>query len=126
MSTYQTPRTVSVIAGSAITVYRFVAQATNDSKYDHVGTAQARMDGISAEGVGADGNVFGMIVPDGAFVKVEAGATIAVGDLIASDATGKAIVHVSTINNYVAGVAIKAAASGDITEIQFIRDRDQA
>jgi hypothetical protein len=126
MATFQSARTVSVIAGSAISPYRFVVQATNDSKYDHVGTAQTRMDGISAEGVAADGNVFPMVVPDGSFVKVEAGATLAVGDLIASDNTGKAIVHVSTAGNYIAGVCLKAAASGDIAEIQFIRDRDQA
>lgn len=127
MATYQAVTTVSRVAGSAISIYRFVAFASGDSKYDHVGTAQARMDGISAEGVAADGDVFPMVVPNGSIVKVEAGAAVSVGATIGSDSSGRAITAVSTANNWTAGIALTAAAAaGEIIEIQFIVDRDQA
>ena len=127
MATYQAVSTVSRVAGSAITIYRFVAFSSADSKYDHVGTAQARIDGISAEGVAADGDVFPMVVPNGAIVKVEAGAAVTLGGLVGSDTSGRAIDAVSTANNWTAGIALTAAAAaGEIIEIQFIVDRDQA
>lgn len=126
MSTYETVRTMSVKAGSAISPYRFVVIAAGDSKYDHVAVAQADFDGISAEGVAADEDVFPMVVPDGCRAKVEAGATVAVGDLVASDNVGRAIVAVSTAGNYTAGKCVKGGAVGEIIEILFIKDRDQA
>jgi len=127
MATYQGVETVSRTAGSAITIYRFVAFSTSDSKYDHVGTAQARMDGISAEGVAADGDAFPMVIPNGAICKVQAGAAVAVGASIGSDNTGRAITAVSGVGNFTAGIALTAAAAaGEIIEIQFIQDRDQA
>lgn len=127
MATYQAVQTVSRVAGSAISIYRFVAFASGDSKYDHVGTAQARMDGISAEGVAADGDVFPMVLPNGAIVKVEAGNAVSVGATVASDSSGRAITAVDSAGNWTAGIALTAAAAaGEIIEIQFIVDRDQA
>lgn len=127
MATYQAVSTVSRVAGSAISIYRFVAFASGDSKYDHVGSAQARMDGISAEGVAADGDVFPMVLPNGAIVKVEAGAAVSVGATVASDSSGRAITAVDSAGNWTAGIALTAAAAaGEIIEIQFIVDRDQA
>jgi hypothetical protein len=128
MATYQAVQTVSRVAGSAISIYRFVTFSTADSKYDHVGTAQSvRIDGISAEGVAADGDVFPMVVPNGAIVKVEAGNAVTLGALVASDSSGRAIDSTSSAGNWTAGVALTAAAAaGEIIEIQFIVDRDQA
>lgn len=127
MSTYQGLRTVSRIAGSNISPYRFVVFASGDSKYDHVGSAQGEMDGISAEGGVGDGEAFPMIVPDGGIAKVVAGAAVSVGDVIASDNQGRAITAVSGAGNFTAGKALTAAdAAGDIIEIQFWKDRDQA
>lgn len=126
MATYQGVRTLSRVAGSAVSPYRFVRIDTTDSKYDHVGVAQARIDGISAEGVPADGDVFPMVVPDGCIAKVEAGGSFAVGDFVASDASGRAIAAVSAVGNFTAGIAVTASTgSGQIVEIQFIVDRDQ-
>jgi hypothetical protein len=126
MATYEGIQTVSRVAGSAITVYRFVAFAAGDSKYDHVGTAQARMDGIAAESVAADGDVFPMVIPNGAIVKVVAGDAVSVGATVASDNQGRAITAVSGAGNWVAGIALTAAsAAGEIIEIQFLRDQDQ-
>lgn len=127
MATYQGVQTVSRTAGSAISIYRFVAFASGDSKYDHVGSTDGRMDGISAEGVAADGDVFPMILPNGAICKVEAGALVAVGATVASDNAGRAITATSGAGNWTAGIALTAAAAaGEIIEIQFIQDRDQA
>jgi len=126
MATYESTRAISRIAGSAVTVYRFVAFAAGDSKYDHVGVAQARMDGICGESVSTDGDVFPMVVPDGGIAKVEAGAAVAVGAFVGSDNAGRAITAVSGAGNYRAGLALTAAsAAGEIIEIQFIREFDQ-
>lgn len=126
MATYQAVSTVSRVAGSAISIYRFVQFASGDSKYDHVGVAQARIDGISAEGGVVDGDVFPMIVPNGAIAKVEAGAAVTLGGLVGSDTSGRAIDAVSGVGNWTAGIALTAAAAaGEIIEIQFIVDRDQ-
>lgn len=127
MSTYQSVRTVSRVAGSAISPYRFVVFAPGDSKYDHVAGAQGDLDGISAEGVAADGDVFPMVVPDGCIAKVEAGDVVAVGATVASDASGRAITAVSGAGNFTAGKALTGAAgAGEIIEIQFLKERDQA
>ncbi len=127
MSTYQGVVTVSRIAGSAISPYRFVVLAAGDSKYDHVAGAQGDLDGISAEGGVGDGDVFPMVIPNGAIVKVEAGAAVSVGDTVASDASGRAITAVSGAGNFTGGKALTAAgAAGELIEIQFIKDRDQA
>lgn len=126
MSTYQGVVTVSRVAGSAITIYRFVALAAGDSKYDHVSSVGGRPDGVAAESVAADEDVFPMALPNGAIVKVEAGAAVSVGDTVASDTTGRVIEAVSLADDWTAGIAMTAAgAAGDIIEIQFIQDLDQ-
>lgn len=127
MSTSQNIRTVTRTAGSSISPYRFVVFSTADSKYDHVGTAQTDADGISAEGGMGDGDAFPMVLPDGCIAKVEAGAAISVGATLASDNQGRAITAVSGAGNITLGKALKAAgAAGEIIEIQFIHDVDQA
>ncbi len=126
MSTYNGVVTVSRIAGSSLSPYRFVTMATGDSKYDHSG-AQGRIDGICAEAGVVDTKTFPMVIPNGAIVKVEAGAAVALTDEIASDASGRAIPAVSGAGNWTAGRPLTtAAAAGEIIEIQFIVDRDQA
>ena len=119
MATSQGSRNLSVVAGSAVTIYRFVALAA-DGKYDHVGSAQGRADGVAAEGVAADGDVFPMAMPNGAIVKVEAGAATTRGAQVASDNVGRAIDHVTTAGNYILGTFLDAAgAAGEIVRVQF-------
>lgn len=48
-------------------------------------------------------------------LKVTAGGTVAAGDKVMSDATGRAIV--ATLANHVNGMALKAAVVGDLIEI---------
>lgn len=109
---------ITVEAGSAITKFRFIVEAS-DGQYDHVATAQGHVDGISCETVSAAGKQLPMVVGDNKIAKVEAGATIAKGDLLASDNAGKAIVWVDAVGNKCWGRAREAAASGQIMELQF-------
>jgi hypothetical protein len=126
MATYQSCKTVSVLAGSAVTIHRFVALAA-DGKYDHVASAQGRADGVAAEGVAAEDDVFPMAVPDGAIVKVEAGAAVTRGAQVASDNVGRVIDHVTTAGNYILGTALDAAsAAGEVIRVQFSVHQDGA
>lgn len=125
MATFQGIQTVTREAGSAISPYRFVVFAA-DGQYDHAG-AQGKVDGVSAEGVAAAGDAFPMVLPTGCIAKVEAGAAVAVNASVASDASGRVITAVSGAGNYTCGTALQAAgAAGEIIEVQFLVDRDQA
>jgi len=110
-------RTVSVTAGAAVSLYRFL-QLQTDGKFDHVGVAQARADGVAAEAtVDGDGDQIAMALMQG-IMKVEAGAAVSVGDVIASDASGRGITAVASAGNFKLGVALTAAsAAGEIIEV---------
>lgn len=124
MATSQDTRVVSVIAGEASVIYTFVSLQA-DGKYDI--TAQGeRMNGIAAEDGVADGDALAMIIPNGAIVKVKAGAVTTIGGAVGSDATGRAIDHVSAAGDFRAGVFLDAAGAADeIIRIQFLVDEDQ-
>ena len=125
MATSQNIQLVSVEAGSAVSIYRFVVLAAGDGKYDQVAGAQGEMDGIAAHDA-ADTEALGMVLPNGAIVKVEAGAAVARGAMVGSDASGRAITAVSGVGNYRAGKSLDAAAAaGEIIRIQFLKDEDQ-
>lgn len=126
MTTSQAVVAVNREAGTAVTIYRFVVQAAGDGQYDHVAGAQGRMDGICAESVAAAGDVFPMVIPNGAIAKVEAGAAVTRDDLLGSDTVGRAITAVSGVGNFRAGRALDAAAAaGEIIRVQFLVDEDQ-
>lgn len=121
MATAENLQTVTGIAGSAVSIYRFVALAA-DGKYDHVGGADARADGIAAETVAADLDVLPVApVCQPAIALVEAGAAISRGDLVASDATGKGKTAAAAgAATYVQGIALEAAsADGEIIRVQL-------
>lgn len=124
MAVYDGAKTISVIAGAAVPIYRFV-QLQTDGKFDTVGVAQARADGVAAD-TAADTEEFPMVIPNGARVKVEAGAAVTVGAQVASDNAGKCIPHVTTAGNYILGVALTAGGDGDIIEILFSVHQDGA
>lgn len=128
MATFEQDRTVNAIANTACRLHRFVVfnAGVGNKAYDECGVAQGEADGICAEGVAA-GDVFPMVVPDNCFAKVEAGALIVIGAVIATDNQGRAITAVSGAGNFELGKALQGAgAAGDIIEIQFYKDRDQA
>jgi len=126
MATFQRLGTLSVRAGSAISLGRFVVLAS-DGKYDHVAGAQARADGVSAQAAAADEDCFAMQPLDGSIMKIEAGAAITRGAQIASDNVGRVIAHVSTAGNYILGEALDAAgAAGEFIRVLVSKCQDGA
>jgi len=125
MATSQETRVVSVTAGEESVIYTFVSLQA-DGKYDITGATTERMHGIAAEGGVPDGGALAMVIPNGAIAKVKAGAAITIGDPVQSDATGRAITHVSGAGAFRAGIALEAATAADqIISIQFLVDEDQ-
>lgn len=120
MATAEGLKTLSVTAGAAVRIYRFL-QLQTDGKYDEVGTAEDRADGVSVEAtVDGDGDTIAMAEMQG-LAKVEAGKAIAVGDLIASDTQGRAKTAAAAgAATFVLGVARSAAsAAGEVVEVQL-------
>lgn len=119
MATAEGIKTLTAQAGAAVPIYRFV-QLQADGKYDVVGSADVRADGVSAEAASADLDIFAMAELQGK-MKVEASAAISVGDLVAATTAGKAKTAASAgAETYVAGVARTAAtADGEIIEVQL-------
>jgi hypothetical protein len=127
MATFQRLNPLSVIAGAVVRIYRFV-QLQSDGKYDEVGVAQSRADGVSCQAAAADGDAFSMEPCNGGgIMKVEAGAAITAGALVASDNQGRVIAHVTTAGNHILGVAKEAAgAAGEIIAVQLAQYQDGA
>ena len=118
MATVQRLNPITVEAGTAVTIYRFLALAA-DGQYDHVAAAQARADGVSLETQATVGGTVPMQPMDGSIVKVEAGAAVTAGGLIASDTVGRVIDHVAAADNHALGKALDAAAAaGEIIRVQ--------
>lgn len=119
MATSQHALPVTLTAGSAISIYRFVAVAA-DGKVDHVGSANGRGDGVAAAAAAADGDSVPVITNAGSIVKVEAGAAVTRGALVASDNVGRAIDGTDAGGNFRMGIALQAAsAAGEIIEVLF-------
>lgn len=127
MATFERLAPISVQAGAVVRIYRFV-QLQTDGKYDEVGVAQARADGVACQAASADGKMFAMEpLPSSGLAKLEAGAALTVGAQVASDNQGRAIAHVSGAGNYILGVCRKAAAgAGEIIEVQLAQHQDGA
>jgi len=114
---------VNVIAGEAIPIYRFM-QLQADGKYDVADDAQGAVHGVSAEAAAADLDSIPMVLPIG-IALVEAGAATTRGGAAASDATGRAIDHVSGAGNTIAGYFLEAAgAAGQIVQVQMLVMQD--
>ena len=108
--------TITAQAGAAVRLYRFV-QLQSDGKFDEVGAAQARADGVAAEAAAADEDYFAMAVMKPSVMKVEAGATVAVGAVVASDDQGRAITAVASAGNFKLGVALSGGDAGEIIRV---------
>lgn len=120
MANYEGINTKTGIAGTAITKFRFVVLAA-DGQMDHVGTAQSiSPDGVSAGEQATVGGVFPYASMDGGKMKVEAGAAVAVGALVASDNVGRGITFVDAAGNIACGRALTIANNaGEIFEVEL-------
>lgn len=119
MARAENVQTLSGIAGEVLPIYRFV-QLQADGKFDLVGVADTRADMVTAEAAAADGDLLALQpCASPTIMKVEAGAAVSVGDLVASDATGKAkTAAAAATGQYSMGVAMTAAsADGEIIEV---------
>lgn len=128
MATSQGVKLLSGEAGSAVTIYRLVTLAS-DGQYDLVADATEKPAGVCAESVATVGGAFPFAIPNGAIVKITAGAAIAAGAELeaAGDGTGRVITHTSGVGDYIVGTARTAAgAAGDVIEVLFNVDLDQA
>ncbi len=118
MSTAENVVTFTAEAGSAVSIYRFLALAS-DGQYDHVAGADGNAHAVSAEEAAAAGDIFAAAQLQGK-MKVEAGGVVAVGGNVGSDASGRAIASGAATGDYVLGVAESAAAAaGDIIEVRL-------
>lgn len=117
MGTQQTVRLISVVASGALAARRMVDfDSSGDVAYPSAGSVAA---GVLQEAADAADKVISAALPDGAIVKVEAGAAVALGADVMSNATGQAIT--ATATNTIMGKALQAAgALGDIIEVQLI------
>jgi len=127
MSFFENCRAITATAGAAVLIGRFV-RIDSTGKASHVGTAQAIVDGICGMSEPTVGHTFPMIIADGCIAKVEAGAAVNVGDLIASDNVGRAIPFVDAAGNVAVGecVANPAAGAGTFVSIQFLHKKTGA
>ncbi len=124
MTTYQAVKTITVEAGTAVTRFRFVVRAA-DGQYDHSG-ATAEADGVAADDAAAAGDALPIALMNGAVMKVEAGAAVAALATVGSDASGRAITHVSGAGNFRLGKALDAAsAAGEIIRVQLHKELDE-
>lgn len=75
------------------------------------------INGVSASASAADLDAISVSLPLG-INKVEAGASLSVGDQITTDSTGRAVTHVSGAGGWIAGFALDAASgAGEIIRV---------
>ena len=115
MATAQNGPIISGVAGADLTIYRFGVRSGNTVTENS--TAGGFVDGIINETV-LNGQEVGLVVPDGAIRKVEAGAAISAGANVSSAADGQAIT--ATAGHAIMGKALDAAtAADDVIRILF-------
>jgi len=128
MSAEQNVKLFSGEAHTACTIYRFVVRDATTKQFDMVSGAQGEMDGIAAETVSVVGQSLPIVMMNaGTIAKIESGAAISAGAVLASDSSGRAITAVSGAGNWEAGKAIDAASgAGEIIRFMVLKQRDQA
>lgn len=123
MSGFQNARAISLAcAAAAIPANRFVRPSATGIIL--VGTSGQDAVGVSLEAydhaafvAGNASNVIAVAQLDGAKLMVEAGAAIAAGAAIMSNATGKAITAATTGSNILGYAVEAAAADGEMIQI---------
>ena len=109
MKTSQEGPFITITAGEALTKHRFVDYAGKHT-VDLPSIGVTKFDVDSGDQASLDA---------GAVVVVEAGGAITAGDLVKSDASGKAVSAGTTFDIKVCGIAISAAtADGDFIDVK--------
>lgn len=118
---YKPGQEVTGFAGTAVIGGRFVKvtgakTAQGDYPIAHAGAGQnafgvAEYDSAPATQPATDQERRVNVIRRGAIARVTSGAAVAVGDRVASDASGRAVTAATT--NYVLGIAMTAATAAD-------------
>ena len=110
----------------AITLLPHVANVVNKFRFVSVGTgglvdetlAGADAQGVTEEASLANASVaIGVSMLDGGKVTVEAGGTVTAGDVISSDAVGRAITIAATVTHVGLGIALTSATIGEAVTV---------
>jgi len=107
------------IAGGVIAAYRIVKFGSSDTAAVQAAAATDSLIGVSELGATASGNSVSVIVEG--IARVEYGGNVTRGQLLTSDANGKAVAAAPAagVNNRVVGVAQVSGVSGDIGGVQI-------
>ncbi len=109
--------TLPLAAGEALTKYRFVKAAATEGQVDLCDAATDRPLGVTQQSAAAQGDAAPVDVLG--VIKVEAGAAVAFGAVVGTDASGRAVAK-STAGDFIAGTALEAAgAAGDIIAVML-------
>lgn len=124
MTTYESTKNRTVLAGTSISIYRFIIEAA-DGQHDHSGAGKDA-DGVSAEAQSVVGGAVAMAMMNaGGVMKVEAGADVTLLSDVQSDSVGRAIDHSSSTGDYRLGKALEAGAVGEIIRVQLKSSLDE-
>jgi len=104
-------QTLNFTAGAAVAAYRIVKHGASDSAIIQGAAATDKLIGIGPEIATASGEPCDVHTVGAA--EVEYGGTVARGDMLTSDANGKAIAT-TTAANRVIGTALVSGSSADI------------
>ncbi|MGE0388447.1 MAG: capsid cement protein [Gammaproteobacteria bacterium] len=117
--------TKSFLAQAAITKYRIVKPGSADGQVLQAAAVGDAMIGVANEIDAAIGERIDVVLVG--IADVEYGGTIARGDLLTSDANGKAVAAAPAAgtNNRIVGVALVAGVSGDIGSCVVSQSRPQ-
>jgi hypothetical protein len=104
-------------AGAAVSAHRIVKHGADETLAVQAAAATDKLMGVSD--LGADASGESMDVIKSGIALVVYGGTVAAGDLLTSDADGKAVVAnpAATVSNRIIGVAEVAGVSGDIGSV---------
>lgn len=97
---------ITLTSGAAVSQNRFVLLSSGLAIHATLG---AESIGVSQEAATASGEAISVIGNQSAKVEVEAGAAVALGANVSSDATGRGIT--SAIGHVILGVALEAAGA---------------
>lgn len=103
-------------AGATVAANRIVKPGADNTKVVVGAAATDKLIGVSDSLGGATGEPIDVILDGIALVK--AGGSIAMGDLVTSDASGQGVATTTAANRYI-GVAMEDAASGDLFGVRI-------
>ena len=106
----------SFIAGAAVTIRRVVKMGAADGKVIHSAAVGDAMFGVALAGVAQD---VPLLVRTVGVAQVEYGAAVTRGDLLTTDANGKAIEAdpAAGANNNIVGMALESGVDTDVKSV---------